>query len=172
MEIEDILYQMTQITDKTHRQCKTCGELKEISKFLRDIRCSNGYKRECITCATTRRRIRYNTDTQVKTKKLTQQRNWCKNNRHKLKGYNLKASFNISPENYTKMLLAQDNCCKICGTHKNKLKRSFAVDHCHTTNKIRGLLCSNCNIGLGQFKDDIILLKNAITYLEESQNDS
>lgn len=52
--------------------------------------------------------------------------------------------------------------CEICN---NELP--LAVDHCHSTERVRGLLCSNCNTGLGQFKDNIKLLKHAIKYLEE-----
>ena len=49
----------------------------------------------------------------------------------------------------------------VCTTGKR-----LAVDHCHKTGKIRGLLCTKCNIGLGYFNDDVILLKNSIRYLE------
>lgn len=54
--------------------------------------------------------------------------------------------------------------CEICGAI-SKEKRRHAIDHCHTTGKVRGLLCDTCNKGLGQFKDDISMLENAIKYL-------
>ena len=64
------------------------------------------------------------------------------------------------------MLKKQNNKCKICNV---KFSKSTAcVDHCHTTNKVRGLLCRLCNIGLGHFKDNTEILTNAITYLEEA----
>ncbi len=53
--------------------------------------------------------------------------------------------------------------CSICGTTDKKLK----LDHCHKTGKMRGLLCHFCNVGIGLFKDDIAILKNAIIYLEK-----
>lgn len=50
--------------------------------------------------------------------------------------------------------------CNICG----KISK-LSVDHDHKTNKFRGLLCDNCNLGLGHFKDDPLLLEFAIIYL-------
>lgn len=55
--------------------------------------------------------------------------------------------------------------CTICGDKTNKL----VVDHCHTTNRVRGILCSECNLGLGKFKDDPQLLEFARIYLLASQ---
>ena len=61
------------------------------------------------------------------------------------------------------MLIEQEKRCVIC--KRNVILR---VDHCHTTGKVRGLLCHNCNTGLGQFKDNIDNLKMAIKYLEKN----
>jgi hypothetical protein len=60
----------------------------------------------------------------------------------------------------------QHGRCLIC-RHKCTTGRRLAVDHEHGTNMIRGLLCSNCNTGLGKFNDDITLLKAAIAYLRK-----
>lgn len=76
--------------------------------------------------------------------------------RKKLKKYN------ITPEEYNKMLENQSNKCAICGS--KPIKRQLAVDHDHKTNKIRGLLCNCCNVGLGNFKDDEKLLQRAVKY--------
>jgi hypothetical protein len=55
---------------------------------------------------------------------------------------------------YKKLFEQQNSCCKICKTHQDQLNKKLCVDHCHTTNDVRGLLCSKCNAGLGQFNDD------------------
>lgn len=60
--------------------------------------------------------------------------------------------------------------CLICGEQPPG-GQALAVDHCHTTGKIRGLLCSRCNIGLGQFRDDPDLLEFARIYLLNSRGD-
>lgn len=65
------------------------------------------------------------------------------------------------------MFLLQKGECKICNTTSTK---PLSVDHCHSTGKIRGLLCNPCNMGIGQFKDSIVRLKNAISYLEGSDD--
>lgn len=65
------------------------------------------------------------------------------------------------------MLAEQNGGCRICGT-SNKRGKPLAVDHCHTTGKVRGLLCTSHNTALGKFKDDPGLLASAITYLARS----
>lgn len=73
---------------------------------------------------------------------------------------------------YYKMLEEQNNRCKICGNEETRKSRTegkvcqLAIDHCHISGKIRALLCHACNVAIGSFKDDIQLLKNAISYLE------
>lgn len=54
--------------------------------------------------------------------------------------------------------------CAICNTTTDKL----VVDHCHKTNKVRGVLCNSCNLGLGKFKDSVKLLEAATLYLADS----
>lgn len=84
------------------------------------------------------------------------------------KNKKLKQDYKISLEQYNQMLENQDFKCKICKKPQEDLLISLAIDHCHTTNKIRGLLCTNCNLGIGMFKDNIISLGNAIEYLKSS----
>lgn len=79
----------------------------------------------------------------------------------------LKTTYNISLDEYNSLLDAQNNECKICSISligKNKC----VVDHCHKTNKVRGLLCHSCNRGLGLFKDRSENLIKAARYLKAS----
>lgn len=75
-----------------------------------------------------------------------------------------KRKFGINADQYEAMLMEQNKTCAICKNQEEG--RALAIDHCHTTNEVRGLLCSNCNTALGKFKDSVELLKNAIEYLE------
>lgn len=77
----------------------------------------------------------------------------------------LKKMFGINADQYDAMLIEQDHACAICG-EKDICNRGLAVDHCHTTKRVRGLLCTNCNMALGKFKDNTNFLKKAIEYLE------
>ena len=77
-------------------------------------------------------------------------------------------TYGITLEEYDAMVVAQDGQCAIC---KGKDPRSptavWSVDHCHISGKVRALLCSCCNRGLGQFQDDVSLVRKAVAYLEE-----
>jgi hypothetical protein len=57
--------------------------------------------------------------------------------------------------------------CSICGVKEEDNGKRLAVDHCHKTGKVRGLLCDNHNHGIGKFNDDVRLMKKAIKYLEK-----
>lgn len=86
--------------------------------------------------------------------------------------YNLKRYYGITKEQYDKMFMEQNGLCKICNKPettidgKTKKLKTMSVDHCHDTNKIRGILCNNCNQGLGKFKHNPILLRQAALYCE------
>jgi len=80
----------------------------------------------------------------------------------------LKRVYSISVEQYDQLLQSQGNGCAICGTKSCSSPRHLAVDHDHTTGKIRGILCQFCNTALGKFKDDPNILKKAIDYLRRS----
>lgn len=75
----------------------------------------------------------------------------------------LRDRYGLSLLEYEKMVLECQGMCQICGR-----KEPLNVDHCHTTKKVRGLLCTRCNTGLGKFKDNIDILQSAIKYLESS----
>jgi len=83
----------------------------------------------------------------------------------------LKRNYNLTKEDYEKLLLKQNNQCAICKNEKSQTSKTewLFVDHCHETGKIRGLLCNQCNIGIGSFKDNISLMENAIKYILNSK---
>ena len=78
-----------------------------------------------------------------------------------------KRAYGISSSIKDELLEKQNNCCAICENLPINPK-NLHLDHCHATNKLRGVLCSKCNQALGLFNDSTALLKKAITYLDES----
>lgn len=80
----------------------------------------------------------------------------------------LKFQYGLTLEKYKSLLQKQENKCAICKCdYPTGRWDSFHVDHCHTTGKVRGLLCHHCNTGIGNLKDSIELLEQAINYLKE-----
>lgn len=78
----------------------------------------------------------------------------------------LMKSYGLTKDQFDDMLTKQNNSCAICGT-TDLGKPSPSIDHCHTTGKVRGLLCNNCNRGLGLLKDSKEIIENAIKYLKQ-----
>ena len=97
---------------------------------------------------------------------------WYKKNPLAHKQTTLKRIYGVTSKMFTELLLAQNNACKICNVELSPVKNGDIqiahVDHCHTTGKIRGLLCRKCNTGLGMFSDNVANLQNAIRYLNEN----
>jgi hypothetical protein len=86
----------------------------------------------------------------------------------------LKTNYNLTLEQYDKMVLDQNGVCAICGKPETRLSNNgvvtrLCVDHNHKTGKVRKLLCHRCNSSIGQFEDDVGLLNKAIQYLLENQ---
>jgi len=88
------------------------------------------------------------------------------------KSKDLRRDFGLTLQQYDAMFAAQNGVCAICGKPDERIHKAtgmpmnLAVDHCHNSKKIRGLLCSYCNHGLGSFKDNVKNLRAAAEYLE------
>ena len=98
---------------------------------------------------------------------------WRKRNPDKTKHKYLRNNYGINLVDYTTMLTAQGGVCFICKqaeteTYKGKLI-DLAVDHCHTTGKNRGLLCSKCNTALGSFRDTPEIMEAGAAYVRKWQ---
>ena len=97
-------------------------------------------------------------------------REYYKNNKPDVKNSYLKRVYNITLEDYIILSESQNNKCKVC----NQIcptGKDLAVDHNHQTGKVRGLLCKNCNIGLGMFFDNLDFLESAVLYLKCSNGE-
>jgi hypothetical protein len=82
---------------------------------------------------------------------------------------NLFRRFGITEVDYLRMFDEQGGCCAICGTSTPGTSGVFAVDHDHSTGRVRGLLCRGCNIGIGNLGDDAERLESAVRYLRNAK---
>jgi hypothetical protein len=92
-----------------------------------------------------------------------------------MRGRNLRHQYGIGITEYEELLEKQGGCCAICGATENSTAGSrkewnFSVDHDHTTGEIRGLLCNNCNRGLGLLGDTYESVQKAAEYLKKRSN--
>jgi len=130
--------------------CTKCNIEKDLSEFNKSVRGKFQKRADCKICqskmARARNKITYNS--QVKWK------------------WNMKSTFNLTVEDYNILFDKQQGNCAICKRHQTEFKKRLAIDHCHKTNKIRGLLCSSCNTAIGLLKDDVESLSSAIDYLK------
>lgn len=92
-------------------------------------------------------------------------RDWRKRNPVQAREYQVRHRYGLTPEQYSKLIEEQDNKCAIC--HQPPVKKRLHVDHDFVTGKVRGLLCSNCNVAIGLLQHDIKKMEDAITYLKE-----
>jgi len=146
------------VRNEIKRKCK-CGET-DLKQFY--THATQHYCYECKKCCKKRAAISWKKNGHKWTKK---NKEWLANNKDKRRIYtrkqDLKRKYNLTIEQFEQMKEKQNNLCKICNS-SNKL----VVDHCHKTNKVRGLLCNECNKGLGFFRDNRKFLDIAIQYLE------
>ena len=128
--------------------CPVCG----CTDFYESREKDRGIRRRCARCQRERMKKIYATD-RYKSKHRADDRLRRRN---------------CSAEEYNAKQMAQDGRCAICG---KQCGDELRADHDHVSGKFRGLLCDNCNWGLGNFKDNTELLQKAILYLNEHMND-
>jgi hypothetical protein len=141
---------------------KKCAAInpQSFSAFSKNSNKKDGLCGRCKTCAK-----EYDTNNAGKIK--VRNKRWKATNPDNRKNYELKKAYGITLEEYRHMLLDQNYSCAICCRTQSELKQTLNVDHCHITGKVRGLLCSHCNHGIGIFRDSVHLLTNAIQYLNK-----
>ena len=135
------------------KTCTKCGETKPKSEFAKDLTLKDKCKSICKICDNKRKKEYYSNNKEL-----------CK---ERVRKSQFKFIYGITLEDYEYQYKNQKGCCYICGKNEEQTGIRLAVDHCHKTNKVRKLLCRNCNLLLGHAKDDSEILKKAISYLEE-----
>ena len=156
------------------KRCNTCSEFKDVESFR------GPNVKMCKKCKS---KIDYERRDKAKTKENSERYRRKKGMKQKEqniftaglkkgdkrygKHYNLMSKYGITINDYDNMRIEQNYRCKICDIHEDDLTKGLVTDHCHTTKRVRGLLCTKCNVALGLFKDNKDSLINAIEYLTE-----
>lgn len=130
---------MTKVTNGLDRECNSCKEVKSLDNYYYDVKRNRNMCKSCTSKYVNARII----------KKFGSHRN-----------YNLIQNYGITSEDFDLLYEAQRGLCLIC-----ERERNLVVDHSHKTGKVRGLLCSGCNTGIGQFEHDINLFDKAKAYI-------
>jgi hypothetical protein len=136
------------------RACSSCNETKPAEAFTRRRTHRPGkLVSECTPCKVNRNQ-RYRIKNRERVLEIERKSKF-------------KQQYGISLEDYARMLGAQNGGCAICAaTEPSSRTTYFAVDHCHATGVVRGLLCTKCNRGLGLFNDDTDRMGRAVKYLK------
>jgi hypothetical protein len=160
------------------KPCKICKKVQPLENYYRAKGTRDGHRGECKGCFKERAAKRYRENPEpVKQRARQWQRDNHERHAEYMRGYrasgrrsevdrrsHLRRKFGITPERYDEMLEAQGGGCAIC----RKPPRddiSLHVDHDHDSGAIRGLLCFDCNAGIGKLREDVDLLGASITYL-------
>jgi hypothetical protein len=140
------------VQDLKEKECNKCNCVKKLDEYYFKVNKKTNTKYYQSFCKKCQSRYNYKQDKDLK----------------------LKKAYGISLDEYNELLSKQNGKCAICGVDNNgkyrNKSRALAVDHCHTTGKIRGLLCSDCNTGIGLLKDNVNFLQYAIKYLNKTKN--
>lgn len=140
------------------KKCTKCKTVKTDDSFTKLKASKDGLFGVCKPCHAL----------QSKKWKLEWEERWGVSHAHHIKC----RGYGITTRQYQDMLNDQDGACAICGLPETTIGRGgraapLAIDHCHTTGKVRGLLCRKCNGGIGLLRDSIDLLTSATSYLKQ-----
>jgi hypothetical protein len=166
------------------KTCSLCGETKLSDQFNSAPTSRDGLQSRCKVCQnklyTEYRKANPDKRREQHAAWRSQQpmgdsarraREWRKRNPERAKDHDLKRTRRLPLGTYARMLAEHRGRCAICGTDRPNGMGRFHVDHCHATDAIRGILCSNCNLLIGHAKDRVDLLGAAIAYLNKYSTD-
>jgi hypothetical protein len=144
------------------KRCTKCKQWKPLTEFYRKTQAWDGYNSYCKSCE-----FKRDHEPERYYRKLESNRNWRKSHPQFVKSQTLNRYDGINETVYNEKLVQQKNVCEICGKTQKRKNYRLGVDHDHKTNKVRALLCNNCNTAIGLVYENINILENIITYLKK-----
>lgn len=147
--------------------CPGCKDTKPKAAFGRNKGNGDGLQIYCKPCAVAKVTASRHKDP---TSHRASSKRWREANLDRHADNNAKGKYGIEHGTYAFLLELQDGRCGICKTDNPGSRTTrFHIDHCHDTGKVRGLLCNDCNLGLGKFKDNVEALITAARYIEKAR---
>lgn len=148
------------------KPCPRCNERKPFSEFPKNKRMFHGIGSYCKPCTNAMQTERRATPEGAQAHRNASKK-WRQSNNERHRDNSARWRYGVDHGTYDQMLATQEGKCAICGvTEPGAKAERFSIDHCHGSQVVRGLLCNNCNNGLGRFKDDPDRLRKAAAYLE------
>ena len=148
---------------QVQKVCKSCHELKPLDQFHRNKNNIDGRMSICIDCRREYKKTYYD-KTQDHQRKRS--KTYYHSHKEEMVNYRLRSVYGISLEDKFNILKNQDFQCAECRKFLS-IEEAY-VDHCHKTDRVRGLLCSKCNLALGLVDDAVNTLSNIKQYLENN----
>lgn len=142
-----------------NKTCYVCKETKTLDLFHKNKLSKDGRQSRCAKCATEQNKARY---VGIRDNRVEYQKKYDSRQDVKTRSKMLYIIRTYGVEESVALELMSRTICEICGREGIQMH----IDHCHTTGKIRGALCSNCNMSIGGFKESISSLEKAIKYLK------
>ncbi len=147
--------------------CHQCGRERALDNFNTAKNVPNGYQTYCKECMAVRTR-----DWRFKNPSYSARKHREARKKHpeRYRDYDRRKAFGVAPGTYAEMYAEQNGKCAICQCEDpaKEGKRGFHIDHCHTTHIVRGLLCHNCNVGIGNLRHSENIMLAAIAYLKRA----
>jgi hypothetical protein len=153
------------------QQCARCKEWKDLNEFYRHKKTKSGRNSHCKLCEN-KRNVAFRETSRFKewNAEYTQSEH-CKLIRHRLhRKHDLRKKWKMTEAEYDHKLQEQGGVCAICGGQEIKKGWHMSIDHDHATGKIRDILCSRCNVILGQARDSVPFLEKCIEYLKKHES--
>ena len=147
-----------------NKVCKKCGVEKSHDEFYKEKRVKDGLQARCIQCCKADAKAVFEANPEPYRERAREAYDYAER-----RARMLKREYGMEPDDYTDLFDKQNGCCAICSAKESghNVTEHLLVDHDHSTNKVRGLLCSSCNLMLGKAQDSIDILSHAITYLKQ-----
>ena len=155
--------------------CTKCKITKDASLFYKDTSKLNNLHTNCKLCQSSRNKLKRKTNLAWRASQLQKAKEYRlkypEKNKESIRNATLKAKYGITSKQYDELFQSQGYKCAVCNCTQNNGYGKMPVDHCHTTGKVRAILCQSCNVTLGKVGENEEILLSLIAYLRKHKGE-